>query len=142
MLDLWPHELSVVVVSCKDVFGAYCLYGNDQEITKKQRAGKYSGNREQSLKDKRCQASPHTLLVGGLSCSLGVTSVPLGSAVPTHPMAPVSCTGYDCRTGSHTIWPEKQLPLSVIVYNPYIPSTDAVPATQHVLHFIENTEFA
>lgn len=55
---------------------------------------------EQTLKT-RCQGSPCMLLVGGLSCSLRVTFVPLGSMVPTHPMAPVSCTGYECQTCSH-----------------------------------------
>lgn len=38
------------------------------------------------------------LLFGGLFSSLRVTSVLLGSTVPTHPMAPVSCTGYECQT--------------------------------------------
>ena len=66
---------------------------------------------EQTIKDKRCQSSPCMLLLGGLSCSPRVTSVPLGSVVPTHPMAPVSCTGYECQTSSHMVRENMFLPL-------------------------------
>lgn len=65
----------------------------------------------QTLKDKGCQGSPCVLHLGGLSCSLRVTSVPLGSTVPTHPMAPVGCTGYECQTCSHVVGETISLPL-------------------------------
>lgn len=38
------------------------------------------------------EASPCLLLLGGLLSGLRVTSGPPGSVVPTHPMAPVSCS--------------------------------------------------
>lgn len=76
------------------------------------------------LKDTRCQCLPHLLLFDGLSSRLWMTSVPLGSMVPTHPMAPVSCTGYEYQACSHMakIWPDS----SLCYHLQNIQSTDAL----------------
>lgn len=76
-----------------------------------------------TLKGKRCQGSPHMLLLGGPLSSLRVTSVPRGSLVLTYPMTPVNCTGYECQTCSHTvihlnsIHPLKQLTNPIVAIN-------------------------